>query len=89
MISRKPCHELLNHLCTWCVILNPVFQVINEKLGPVMSEGDIFSLVSNAQEFDQIKVRKNQGKSIFAKSAEGLKNGACVELFILISDSSS
>ena len=29
-----------------------ILQVISEKLGPVMSEGDIFSLVSNAQEFD-------------------------------------
>ena len=34
-----------------------ILQVINQKLGPVMSDGDIFSLVSNAQEFDQIKVR--------------------------------
>jgi hypothetical protein len=31
--------------------------VINERFGAVMTEADIFSLVANAQEFDQIKVR--------------------------------
>ncbi|KAK7480723.1 hypothetical protein BaRGS_00027984, partial [Batillaria attramentaria] len=35
-------------------------EVINEKFASLMTEGDIFSLVSNAQEFDQIKVREDE-----------------------------
>ncbi|XP_076445059.1 activating signal cointegrator 1 complex subunit 3-like isoform X3 [Babylonia areolata] len=35
-------------------------EVINERFGALMSEGDIFALVSCAQEFDQIKVREDE-----------------------------
>lgn len=35
-------------------------EVINEKFAALMTEADIFSLVSNAQEFDQIKVREDE-----------------------------
>ncbi|XP_025099015.1 LOW QUALITY PROTEIN: activating signal cointegrator 1 complex subunit 3-like [Pomacea canaliculata] len=35
-------------------------EVINENFKAMMTEGDIFSLVSHAQEFDQIKVREDE-----------------------------
>ena len=41
--------KIFDFFLNFCLIL----QVISEKLGPVMSEEDIFSLVSNAKEFDK------------------------------------
>lgn len=32
-------------------------QVINENLKTIMTEADVFAVVSKAQEFDQIKVK--------------------------------
>lgn len=46
-------------------------EVINEKFGTVMTEGDIFSLVANAQEFDQIKVREDEMEELDRLVHEG------------------
>ncbi|KAK3097478.1 hypothetical protein FSP39_009969 [Pinctada imbricata] len=48
-------------------------EVINDHLRNVMTEADVFALVSKAQEFDQIKVRDEEMKEL-----EGLLHETCI-----------
>ncbi|RUS90749.1 hypothetical protein EGW08_001460, partial [Elysia chlorotica] len=52
-------------------IKHATVEVINEMLKTAMSEGDIFNLVANAQEFQQIKVRDDEMEELDRLNSDG------------------
>uniref|UniRef100_A0A2C9L9T2 SEC63 domain-containing protein n=1 Tax=Biomphalaria glabrata TaxID=6526 RepID=A0A2C9L9T2_BIOGL len=46
-------------------------EIINEQSKPIMTEGEILTLVSSSQEFDQIKVREDEMDELDRLTSDG------------------